>query len=233
MEAGTRYDCRARRLRRRDNGTVVSSPTHTVHSTPFHSHSTLCGGGKGEDKNASRRDGKSATSALTNASKKYARSNKSAWSSALNKFVRKSGPLVSFSEHRRGHRLSQTKNVAARKSKKKRGVVGLTLAAVCVAAGVVVLGFLGLSHKNGKTAKAGAAYLANYNGPWYYDEECPSFRERARNLKGDVKTSSVTVLINKKRDEEGEKSSGSVRPRKYITITSHPKHYRKVRYLDL
>ena len=220
------------------NGTVLIR----LHLTPFiprpfHSHTTFCGGGEGDDKDASRRDDKSATSAQTNASikyarsKKYARSNESARSSALNKFVRKPGPLVSFPEHARRQRLSRTQDVAAGKSKKKRGVIGLTLA-VCVAAGVF-LGFLGLYYEDRKTANAEAAYLAGYNGPWYYDEECLSPRERARNLKGDVKTSSVTVLINKKRDEEGEESLGSVRPHKYITITSHPKHYRKVRYLDL
>ena len=131
------------------------------------------------------------------------------------------------------------KDVSAGKSKTKRGVL-----AVGVAVGV----FVGLYYGNRSTkAEAEATYLADYDGPWYYDEECLSPHERARNLKGDVITSSVTVLINKKRDEEFGGSSGSVMP--YITITSvpkqpeavqepeaepaHPEHYRNVRYLDL
>ncbi|EJK56036.1 hypothetical protein THAOC_24146, partial [Thalassiosira oceanica] len=190
---------------------------------------------RGDDENASRRDDKSVPSTLANASIKSARSkkslllsksarfNKSAQSCALNKFDQKS------------------KDVVVGKSKKKRGVVGLTLV-VGVAVGV----FVGLYYKNRGTvrveANAEAAYLADYDGPWYYDKECLSLHERARNLKGDVKTSSVTVLINKKRDEEVEESIGSVRHREYIIITSgpkpegvpeleaepvHPEHYRK------
>ena len=178
---------------------------------PFRSVS-LHGGGEDDDESASRRDNKSVSSALTNASIKSAPSKESILSSKSNEFVHN----------------------AAGKSNKKRGVfVGLTLAAG-VAAGVSV----GLYYENRKTVKAEAAYLADYDGPWYYDEECLSPHERARNLKGDVKTSSVTVLINKKKDEEGWGGSGSAMP--YITITSvpkpeaepvHPEHYRKVRYL--
>ena len=179
---------------------------------PFRSVS-LHGGGEDDDESASRRDNKSVSSALTNASIKSARSKESILSSKSNE---------------------KSEDVAAGKSNKKRGVfVGLTLA-VGVAVGVSV----GLYYENRKTVTAEAAYLADYDGPWYYDEECLSPHERARNLKGDVKTSSVTVLINKKKDEEGGGSSGSAMP--YITITSvpkpeaepvHPEHYRKVRYL--
>ena len=176
---------------------------------PFRSVS-LHGGGEDDDESASRRDNKSVSSALTNASIKSARSKESSKSN------------------------EKSEDVAAGKSNKKRGVfVGLTLA-VGVAVGVSV----GLYYENRKTVTAEAAYLADYDGPWYYDEECLSPHERARNLKGDVKTSSVTVLINKKKDEEGWGGSGSAMP--YITITSvpkpeaepvHPEHYRKVRYL--
>ena len=179
---------------------------------PFRSVS-LHGGGEDDDESASRRDNKSVSSALTNASIKSARSKESILSSKSNE---------------------KSEDVAAGKSNKKRGVfVGLTLA-VGVAVGVSV----GLYYENRKTVTAEAAYLADYDGPWYYDEECLSPHERARNLKGDVKTSSVTVLINKKKDEEGWGGSGSAMP--YITITSvpkpeaepvHPEHYRKVRYL--
>ncbi|EJK63481.1 hypothetical protein THAOC_15855 [Thalassiosira oceanica] len=231
---GIRCDHQARRFWRRDNGTVsrIRLQFTPFILRPFHSLSTYYGGGEGGDENASRRDDESFQSALVTIasiksdrskksllSSKSARFNKSAQSSALNKFDQKS------------------KDVVVGKSKKKRGVVGLTLV-VGVAVGV----FVGLYYENRKTvraeAKAEAAYLADYNGPWYYDEECLSLHERARNLKGDVKTSSVTVLIKKKRDEEVEESIGSVN----IIITSgpkpegvpeleaepvHPEHYRK------
>ncbi|EJK66761.1 hypothetical protein THAOC_12287 [Thalassiosira oceanica] len=168
------------------------------------------GGGEGDDENASRRDDERVASALTNASIKSARSKKS---------------------------LPSSKS----ESKKKRGVVGLTLVL-----GVAVGVFGGLYYENRKTAKAEgkaeAAYLAEYDGPWYYDEECLSPHERARNLKGDVKTSSVTDFIDRKRDGKGEDNSGTSDGRREHTIITsvpkpkadvHPKHYRKVRYLDL
>ena len=110
---------------------------------------------------------------------------------------------------------------------------------VAGAAGV----YFGLSYENRKTAeaKAVAAYLENYQGQWYYDEDCLNWR--ARNLEGDE---NATPYVHMRREDEAmdaapEEASG-VERRLDIVYGSdvaeqegepaHPEHEIKVRYLD-
>ena len=139
----------------------------------------------------------------------------------------------------------KSKDVAVGRSKKKKGggfVAGLMVTfMVAVAAGV----YFGLSYENRKTAdaKAEAAYLENYEGPWYYDEDCLNWR--ARNLEGDE---NETPYIHMKREEEvadaaPEEASGVERRLDIVygsdvadgystSSEGHPEHEIKVRYLD-
>ena len=133
--------------------------------------------------------------------------------------------------------------VSKSKKKKKRGFVAGLMVTLMVAGAAGV--YFGLSYENRKTAeaKAVAAYLENYQGQWYYDEDCLNWR--ARNLEGDE---NATPYVHMRREDEAmdaapEEASGVERRLDIVygsdvadgystSSEGHPEHEIKVRYLD-